>query len=679
MTNHLANEHGLYLRQHADNPVDWWPWGEPALATARRERKPILLSIGYSACHWCHVMAHESFENPDTAALMNALFVNIKVDREERPDIDSVYQSAHQALSGRGGGWPLTVFLEAETLLPFFAGTYFPPTPRHGLPAFAAVLQHVRAWHDEHPEERAQQSAELGAWLRRQSASTAGEMTDDAPLHTAQARWQQGFDTTHGGHRGAPKFPHASELELLLDLFDAEGDRSSPSAEDMLRKTLHGMIDGGLQDQLGGGFFRYSVDAQWEIPHFEKMLYDNAQLLGVYARAACRLHEPAFATSAHAAAQWLQRDMHLGNGGYAAALDADSEGQEGRYYVWQADAVRDQLQPATFAVAARHYGLDQPPNFEHHGWHLAARVDINTIASELSIEPAQASSVLEDARTTLLAQRSQRTPPVRDDKLLCAWNALAISALARSARYLNAPEFLQQAEDCLSALRRTLWQNRRLRAASTAATRGFLDSHAFLLDALLDLLAARWRRDDLDWAITLADALLSDFADIERGGFHFTANDHEVLPQRPKSFADDSLPNGNAVAARGLLRLGHLLGDTRYIDAAQGTLRTAAGVLNTHPDACASMLRALRIWQHPQATVLVRCIPETVVAWRKVLARPVADERVEAWLIADNDETLPGLLGERRMHGDGSAWLCAGLSCQPRIDAPAALHAALEG
>jgi uncharacterized protein YyaL (SSP411 family) len=670
MPNRLASESSLYLRQHAGNPVDWWPWGPAALDHARDAGKPILLSIGYSACHWCHVMAHECFEDAATAAAMNALFVNIKVDREERPDLDRIYQSAHQALTGRGGGWPLTVFLDPGDLLPFFAGTYFPREARHGLPAFADLLRQVRGWYDAHPEDRREQNNRLGDWLCAQSATPGAGLPAGAdPLHEALAAWREDFDAEYGGHRGAPKFPHCGELQAWLD-----------DAADMAERTLQGMADGGLQDLLGGGFFRYSVDARWEIPHFEKMLYDNAQLLPLYARAARQFDRPEFARVALDIAAWLQRDMALADGGYASALDADSEGEEGRYYLWTPVEVEALLPPDIQAVAVRRFGLDGPANVDHRAWHLRRAASVETIAAALGRAPDTVAAQLEQARTMLLTVRNRRVPPARDDKLSTASNALLLAGLARTARLLGNDALLAQAETVRDALHCHVWRDGRLYAvahAGVSTVPGFLDDHAFLLDALLDLLGCRWRDADLHWAIALAEQLLLRFADDAGGGFLFTPHDHEPLPQRPKSFVDESQPSGNAVAARALLLLGHLLGETRYLDAAEATVRAGADALQRYPQACASLLGAWGQWSRPTPQIVVRCTLAMLPAWHEAL-QTTAPETVDAWLIPADAGPLPGLLAERTLRGDGVAYLCEGLACRAPIASPAALHETLQ-
>ena len=669
MPNRLALETSPYLRQHADNPVDWWPWSDDALATARREGKPILLSIGYAACHWCHVMAHESFEDEATARLMNALFVNIKVDREERPDIDKVYQLAHQALARRGGGWPLTMFLAADDLVPFFAGTYFPKTPRYNMPAFAQVLQGVRAWHDDKPDEMRAQNGALARFLadHARGGAHAGAI-DDAPIRSALARITQGFDDTNGGHRGGPKFPHASEIELLL---------GTTESQRMAHLTLARMAERGLADHLGGGFFRYCVDEHWEIPHFEKMLYDNAQLLPLYARASALLDEPAFAAAAGACAGWLARELQAPGGGLWSSYDADSEGEEGRYYVWQADEVRAALDADEYALAAPHYGLDQAPNFEDHAWHLVIKRPLPEVAADLGIDVGAARRRLAGANAKLLALRARRVPPALDDKILTAWNALAIGGAARAARWMESAPLLAEAERALDVLHAKLWIDGRLHAShARGRTRfpAYLDDHAFLLDALLALLQLRWNRRDFDWAIALADTLLERFEDRDGGGFFFTAHDAEALPQRPKPFIDESLPAGNGIAARALLKLGHLLGETRYLDAAERTLRAAWPSLIDLPHACCATLLALDDFLHPLPHLVVRHHGDAA-AWRAAMRHARAD-RVDAYFIPA-DAVLPGALAAMTAGTQATAYLCRALACETPITDPVGLERAL--
>jgi uncharacterized protein YyaL (SSP411 family) len=670
MPNRLARETSPYLRQHADNPVDWWPWSDEALSAARAANKPILLSIGYAACHWCHVMAHESFEDEATARVMNALYVNIKVDREERPDIDKVYQLAHQALARRGGGWPLTVFLTPQDLMPFFAGTYFPKTPRYGSPALVQVLEGVRAWFDAKPDEVRAQNDALASFLAdRSRGETYVQALDDTPIRNALARIGAGFDRENGGHTGAPKFPHAGEIELLLAHAFA-GDASTTTLAEMARISLTRMATRGLADHLGGGFFRYCVDERWEIPHFEKMLYDNAQLLPLYSRAAVQLDESAFADSARACAGWVAREMIARDGGFRSSLDADSEGEEGRYYVWQRDEIRALLHDDEFAVTEIRFGLDRPPNFEGHAWHLVIAASIEDVAARIGIAATQAARRLAEAKRKLLAARELRIRPGLDDKILTAWNALAIAGAARSARCLDEQPLLAETELALDFLYANLWRDRRLyacHAGGEAKFPAYLDDHAFLLDALLAMLQVRWSARDLDWAIALADILITHFEDKTGGGFFFTSHNAEPLPQRPKPFVDESLPSGNGVAARALLKLGHLIGEARYLDAAERTLRAGSSTLSEFPHACCTLLLALGEFLRPGTHVVIRYRDETALAsWLATIAER-RHAGIDAYVIPDADETLPGVLAQQNASAAVVAYLCAGLACDPPL------------
>ena len=657
MSNRLAAESSPYLRQHADNPVDWWPWGDQALAAARAQDKPILLSIGYSACHWCHVMAHESFEDADTARVMNELFVCIKVDREERPDLDRIYQLAQQALTRRGGGWPLTVFLTPDDHLPFYAGTYFPKEPRYGMPPFVHVLQQVRSFWDQRREEVRAQNLMLGDFLRNYGREESSQdVLTAVPIRAALVQIERSFDAQHGGHLGAPKFPHCPEMELLLDLGEPE----------KVEFTLARMRDGGIHDQLGGGFCRYSVDERWEIPHFEKMLYDNALLLPLYAQ-----HD---ADTTRDIVDWLQREMTSSEGGFYAALDADSEHEEGKFYVWQRAEVRSLLSAEEFAVAAPYFGFDQPPNFERHAWNPTRAVSLNEVAHSLDLPTGEAQARLACARTKLFDARAQRVRPGLDDKILSAWNALTISGLARASRTQRAPGFATAAERALDCLRREAWREGRLYAKTGADSERFpayLDDYAFLLDALLELLQCRWRDADLAWAIELADALLARFEDREHGGFFFTAHDHEALIQRPKPFTDEAVPSGNGIATRALLRLGHLLGEPRYLDAAERTLRAAWPTLQHMPQACCTLLRALNDFLEPQTHVVIRFDGAAEEQrWRGTGAEA---RRTDVYLIPAA-AAVPGVLAAQKYTLGGVAYVCRGTSCQPPINAPDGLR-----
>jgi hypothetical protein len=681
----LAQESSPYLQQHAGNPVDWYPWGEAAFAAARQSGRPILLSIGYSACHWCHVMAHESFEDPDTAALMNRLFVNVKVDREERPDVDRIYQLAHQLLTRRGGGWPLTMFLCHDDQRPFFGGTYLPPEPRGGMPAFRTVLERVAQVYREQPEALREQSALLVETLARieQPQDPWGGTLDDAPLVALRAELEQRFDRTWGGFGAAPKFPHPPMIARLLRDWRATARKAEPDLQAlfMATLTLKRMIEGGLFDQLGGGFARYSVDERWEIPHFEKMLYDNGQLLSVLADAALATGDADFARAASATADCLIRDFRLPEGCFAAAFDADSEGHEGAFYTWTPEQVRAELAGPDAALFEARFGLDGAPNFEQ-AWIPVIRRSLQDLAQDARFgpDPAQLARRLDAACAKLLARRASRTWPSRDDKRLTGWNALAIRGLADAARALGREDWAQAACDAVDDLRARHWRDGRLFTASrgeaTARIAGTLDDHALLLDALLQLGTVRFRAADLQFAIDLAEALLSRFEDREHGGFWFTADDDEPLIHRSRTFADDATPAGSAVAAGALLRLGGLLAEPRYLLAAERTLRSAWVLLADQPLGYVQMATSLEDWLHPPAIIVLRGEAGEIALWRRELQR-IFDPRVAVFAVPAGESDLPAALAAKAAGAATTAWVCRGTHCEAPLTDLAALRAAL--
>ncbi|MEE4186210.1 MAG: thioredoxin domain-containing protein [Gammaproteobacteria bacterium] len=666
--NRLSSETSPYLLQHADNPVDWYPWGPAALAAARAENKPILLSIGYSACHWCHVMAHESFADPATAAVMNRLFINVKVDREERPDIDKIYQAAHQLITRRNGGWPLTVFLLPDNQQPFFAGTYFPKDALHGMPAFTDLLLQVAQYFAAHQAELAEQAA---AVVRAMAAlegpeAPAGAALTRAPLDGLRRQLASNFDAEWGGFGNAPKFPHPSSLEYLLRHWRASAHSPEPDVQAlfMVALTLTRMVEGGVFDQLGGGFFRYAVDREWGLPHFEKMLYDNGALLALLAQLWQASGDDTFRAAAAATADWLLRDMRSPAGGFYAALDADSEGGEGAFYAWTPAAVAELLEPAAAAVVARRFGLDGPPNFADR-WHLRVRADLATAAAAAGVPESRARALLEAGCEVLLRARNERVGPARDAKQLTAWNALTVRGLALAGRALDRADLLDAAAAAVAFLRRELWVEGRLLACYTAGQArlpAYLDDYALLLDALLELLQTRWDDDHLQFAIALADTLLEEFADTERGGFYFTARDHEQLAHRTRSFSDDSLPSGNGVAARALGRLGHLLGAPRYLAAAEATLRAAQAAMEEFPHGHAALITALEEYLHPPEIIVIRGVRAEAEAWAHTVAAVYAPRRLIFAIPADADG-LPAGLAQRAAGDACCAYVCQGSQC----------------
>ncbi len=680
-TNHLRSETSPYLLQHVHNPVDWYPWGPEALAKAKQEDKPILLSIGYSACHWCHVMAHESFEDPVTAAVMNELFVNIKVDREERPDLDKVYQTAHSLLAQRPGGWPLTMILTPGDQIPFFGGTYFPREPRHGLPAFANLLRRVETFYREHRQDIHKQNASLLDVLKQlEPVSEAAQRLDPMPLDLARRQLEDQFDTRHGGFGKAPKFPHPTSLERLLrhwagSLQDGEGDAR---ALEMALFSLDRMALGGMFDQLGGGFCRYSTDEQWMIPHFEKMLYDNGPLLGLYSEAHAATGSALYRRACEETAAWVMREMQAPEGGYYSSLDADSEGEEGRFYVWSREEVRALLDEDDYTLFARRFGLDREANFEGR-WNPHVFVDYPAQAEETGLDPATLERRIDRARETLFQARERRVRPGRDEKILTSWNGLMIRGMASAALHLGRPEYLASAERALDFIRARLWQDGRLLATckdGRAHLPAYLDDYVFLIDGILELLAARWRDGDLDFALQLAEVVLTHFQD-PRGGFFFTADDHEVLIQRPKPLADDAMPSGNGVAARVFGRLGHLLGEPRYLAAAEATLQAAWPQIQNGPYGHTSLLLALEETLFPVQTILLRCEADALPDWHQRAGEPYAPRRM-VFAIPNDARDLPGALAERRPQGRAVAYVCAGSHCSAPITSLAQLRETLE-
>jgi hypothetical protein len=613
VANALARESSPYLRQHAENPVDWLPWGPGALERARAENRPLLVSIGYSACHWCHVMERESFEDPATARVMNESFVCVKVDREERPDVDAIYMEAVQGMTGHGG-WPLNVFLTPEQL-PFYGGTYFPPEPRHGMPAWTQVLQAIaESWEQNREEIRAG-----GAHLReRLSGGARLEPSSERPseklLEQALARLAESFDARHGGFGRAPKFPQTPVLELLL----ARRERAMSLA------SLHAMADGGIHDQVGGGFARYAVDAAWTVPHFEKMLCDNALLARAYLHAWQATDDARLLEVCTDTLDWALREMHGPEGGFYSALDADSEGVEGRFYVWSVEQLRDTLGPDAEAAIAW-LGATEQGNFSDGvggtrpsgGQREAPGPGLNVLQAH---GPDPGVKARERIRQRLLAARERRVRPGLDDKRLTSWNALMICALADAGGALDGERgrrYLDAAGACAEFIAREL-RDRRGRLLRTynhgqAKLDAYLEDHAFLLEALIALFEASCEERWLEQAVALADETIARFADPDHGGFFSTAADAEALIARRKDLEDSPIPSGSSSAAVGLLRLAQITGDERYERHALGALALVLEIAPRHPTAFGHMLQALH-WHLAPARPIACAVPSAARA-----------------------------------------------------------------
>jgi uncharacterized protein YyaL (SSP411 family) len=654
MPNALAGETSPYLLQHQHNPVDWLPWGEQALSRAKELDRPLLVSIGYSACHWCHVMERECFEDPAIAELMNEHFVCVKVDREERPDVDAIYMDAVQAMTGRGG-WPLNVFITPEQV-PFYAGTYFPPAPRQGMPSWPQVLAGVsNAWRQQRDDIRAQSEA-MVARLSGAAALKASEQPPGADvLDDAVERLRATFDSVHGGWGSTPKFPSSSAIEFLL----RRGELP------MALQTLRSMASGGINDQIGGGFARYSVDASWTVPHFEKMLYDNALLARAYLHGWQVSGDPILRRTAEETLDWVLREMTGPEGGFYSALDADSEGVEGKFYVWTLDEMLDALGDDADA-ALRWFGASAGGNFESK----------NILESRGPEPPPEVRARI---RATLLAVRTPRVRPGLDDKRLTAWNALMISALAEAGAVLERDDYLDAARRAAGFLLDTMRDEhgRLLRTynAGHAKLNAYLEDHAFLLEALLTLYEATFEPRWFQAARGTAEAIVERFADPERGGFFQTSSDHEQLVARRKELEDNPIPSGASSAAFGLLRLAALTGEARYEEHAAGVFRLAGDLAPRFPQGFGHLLQALDFHLSPTREVAV------VGADTRELARIVRGAfRPHVVLAGGDGEDAGGvalLVGRTPLHGRAAAYVCERFSCQQPVSEPAELRALL--
>ena len=671
MANRLANETSPYLLQHKDNPVDWYPWGDEALERARSEDKPILLSIGYAACHWCHVMEHESFEDPDTAALMNELYVSIKVDREERPDIDAIYMDAVQAMTGQGG-WPMTVFLTPEGV-PFYGGTYFPPEPRHGMPSFRMLLEAVaNEWRQDRARSHAR-GEQLVEHIRAiASIPQSEDPLDEALLTESLAVMEGAFDPRHGGFGGAPKFPQPMSIDFLLRM----GERGHENATKMATVTLDAMAAGGMFDQLGGGFARYSVDTQWLVPHFEKMLYDNAGLLRTYARAWQVTREDRYREVAELTVAWLMREMRDPHGGFFSSLDADSEGVEGKFYVWTIYEVHDAL-GADADVAIERWGFTEQGNFE---------------GKNIPVDASRAGDAAghERLRVRLLEARERRVRPGTDTKVLAGWNALAASSLAEAGRALGKREWIAVAAEVMNFVLDTMRIDGRLMRAyksnddgslGKVQHLGYAEDYAMVLEASLLLWEttgdARWLREAL-WA---ADEAIRLFWDDESGGFFTTGNDAPPLVTRPKDHFDNAIPAANSILALELQRLALTIEETAYEDRALAPMRTMRDLIPRSPQGFGHLLAAVDFYTgDPPEVVIVGGAPGERSPFEDVVWERFRPNKVVVAPSDESDPDLPAipLLTGRTGRDRATAFVCHRGVCELPATDPDALRAQLE-
>ncbi len=673
--NRLIHETSPYLQQHAYNPVDWHPWGNEALKKAKDFDRPIFLSVGYSSCHWCHVMERESFENEAIAKLLNEHFVCIKVDREERPDIDAIYMSAVQMLTG-SGGWPMSVFLTPD-LKPFWGGTYFPPDSRHGRPGFGNILTQLSEVYRtgrERVEETARQVMEQ---LAEAPSTPAGNDLPSTEVFEAAADYaRRTFDRSHGGFGNAPKFPRSVEISKLLRHHLRTGDSQ---VLEMCERTLEGMALGGMYDQIGGGFHRYSTDERWLVPHFEKMLYDNALLARTYIEAFQATGKELHARVAREILDYVLREMTGPGGGFYSATDADSEGEEGKFFVWTPAEVETLLGKDDARFVCEYFNITREGNFEHASSIPNVPRPLETVAKLLRVEPIVVREAVRRGREALYKARQSREKPFRDEKTLAAWNGLMISAFARGYQVLEDQRYLNAAEAAAGFLTSQLFPGGKLhRTHKDGRTQfpGYLDDHAYVAEAFLDLYETTFKLSYLSRARELTDVLLQDFWDPVGGGFFYTALHHESLITRRKDDIDNATPSGNGVAALNLLRLERLTGLSIYRERALELLRGVKNLLERAPMAMSYTVLALDFLLHPPVEIAIVGdiqAEETRALLRKIHGRflpgkVIASASIEQ--VAESSKSAPLLAGKTAIHGKATAYVCRNYSCQPPVTDP---------
>ena len=660
-TNRLINETSPYLLQHAHNPVDWYAWGDEAFEKARSEDKPVLVSIGYSACHWCHVMEHESFEDDATAAIMNEHFVNIKVDMEERPDVDQIYMNFVQLTTGRGG-WPMNVFLTPDKR-PFYGGTYFPPVSRYNMPSWPQILTSIaEAYRDRRAELETSANEIVGELQKMSVVETAGALSIEM-LEAAFTSFSRTFDTVNGGFGGAPKFPPAMSLEFLLRYHDRTGDDRALA---IVRQTCEKMARGGIYDQLGGGFHRYAVDAIWLVPHFEKMLYDNAQLIRVYLHAFQVTGDEFCKRIAIETLEYVRREMLDDSGGFYSAQDADSEGEEGKFFVWTAAEIAEILGEEDARIFSTFYDVSEAGNFEEKNI-LNVRSPAAMVAKTLEITEEQLSRVLERGREMLLVVREKRIKPNRDEKVLTAWNGLMLAAFADAAAVLRSDEYLEiavnNAEFIMSQLQR---DGRLLRTWKDGAAKlnGYIEDYANVADGLIELYQVSGQVKYLIEAKRFADVMIVEFWDQENGGFFFTSNDHEDLIVRNKDFYDNATPSGNSVGADVLLRLAKLTGEDKYERFAVTVLKLAASQIRRHSQGFGRALSALEFYLGDTKEIVIIGEKGNDLA-QSVLSKYRPNSVV---VLSDSPETdattIPLLKDRGTVEERATAYVCENFVCQ---------------
>ena len=665
--NRLSKETSPYLQQHAKNPVDWYPWSKEALVKAKTEKKPILLSIGYSACHWCHVMAHESFEDIETAKIMNKYFINIKVDREERPDLDKIYQTSQILLNQRSGGWPLTMFLSHENHVPFFGGTYFPNTAKYNLPSFSDLLIKINEYYRNNYKEILDHNQVIIQALEnihKKNNNNENIKKDITKIYMDDCK--KSFDQTMGGFGSAPKFPQTTVIMHIFNSFLYNAKENEKNL-DMAIHSLISMQEGGINDQIGGGFFRYSVDDVWMIPHFEKMLYDNACLLECYCKAYFISKNKCFLNTAKKTADWIVNEMQSSEGGFFSSIDADTSTGEGQYYIWEKEELKRNLTEDQYKVFSDYFGINKKANFESK-YHLY--VSYSSKKDFFHREKNFDKRLLSESIEILKKIRDKKEKPFTDKKILTSWNALAINSLIEYYKISNDIYYLDKAQKSINFIIKKMLINNNLNATykdGKSHIKAYLDDYAFLVNSILNFISIKWDSKLLKNAILLSDLLVEKFHDKKDGGFFFTANDHENLIQNPKPTADESFPSGNSVAAKALIKIGFLMNNTNYIDAAHSVFSYASKQVNESPSAHSSLIDAYLLTQFPYVTIILKdnLGGDEINKWLKALSN-INKPNVNYFYVKDNNTGYANI-DDKTGKGKITAFVCSNYTCEQPI------------
>ena len=654
--NRLKNEKSEYLLQHADNPVDWYPWSKEAFDKAEKENKPIMLSIGYSACHWCHVMAHESFEDDGTAELMNANFINIKLDKEERPDLDKIYQMSQTIITGKTGGWPLTVFMTPEKF-PFFAGTYFPDTERHGLPGFKDILLRVMDFYKNQRDDISKQNIQIKNIFEtlNKTKETKNIVNEDL-LSKVKSELISSIDRVHGGFGSAPKFPHVNNLDFLIKTTEKDDKETL----ELIELTLTRMTCAGIYDHLKGGFFRYSVDELWMIPHFEKMLYDNGPMIDILCNAYKITKNSLYLDKINQTCQWVIEEMQDKQGGFYSTIDADSEHTEGKFYVWTDEELKDILNTNELKLFKEIFVVYDKPNFEGK-YHL----HVTKTNQECYINNKNSADLI---CAKLLKIRNGRVRPATDEKILVSWNSLLMLGLINAYKVTGDNNYYNSAKKCFDFIRNNMWVNNKLYACyhDKPYFNAYLDDYAFLSKACIEFLKIDWNEKDFSFLKNLTDSLINNFQDKENGGFYYTSDTHEELIYRPKSYMDESLPSGNSIATEVLSELYELTGNSKYIEAVDKSISSAADSINRSKFSHCSLYLATPNTKISKKLIIIRCELEKIDEYKKnIYALNIMNDNI--YFIANNESVTIKGIKEKINQGRFTAYVCQNNTCSEPI------------